>query len=168
MSSGELAEVGYVVRTHGVKGHLRIIFTVLIKELSVSEALFLLQKGNKMPFFIKEIEYLNPVEAFIQFEDINTKEDAGMFAKKPVFAKQEMLMQTEGDEETIEGYIVVDQDKNEIGRVVETLHMQEYDLLEVEYNGKNILLPFHDDIIINWDKNKKIICLNIVEGLLEL
>lgn len=168
MSSGELAEVGYVVRTHGVKGHLRINFQDNVKELSVSEALFLLHKGNKTPFFIKEIEYLQENEAFILFEEIHSKEDAQLFTKKPVYASKGIISPDAENEITFEGFIVKNQYDNEIGTVVATIHVHDYDLLEVAVNKKNILLPFHTDVIISIDEIHKVISLYIADGLLEL
>lgn len=168
MNPVNLAEVGYVVRTHGVKGHLRINFTKNIKELSVGEALFLLQKGMPAPFFIKEIEYLQGTEAFVLFEDITTKEDAQLFTKKPVYGPEENLVTQTEHEKNFEGFLVKDQNNTSIGNVLSSLDVQEYDLLEVDYNGKSILLPFHENIIIRIDEKKKVITLQILEGLLTL
>ncbi|MBC8046226.1 MAG: 16S rRNA processing protein RimM [Fimbriimonadaceae bacterium] len=169
MNPAELVEIGYVVRTHGVKGQLRILFDENIKELSVSEALFLLQKGKQIPFFIKEIEYINDQEAFILFEDIISKEDAQLFTKKPLWGKKDYLI--EGEEEgddAYTGYIVYDENNNAIGEVIAEYPMKEYALLEVLYNQKNVLIPFHEEIILLVDDTKKIIQLKLPEGILEL
>ena len=42
-------------------------------------------------------------------------------------------------------------------------------LLNIVYlNKKNVLIPFHEDFIISIDKRKKIVVMDIPEGLLEI
>ncbi|MBC8173175.1 MAG: 16S rRNA processing protein RimM [Chitinophagales bacterium] len=169
MNTDELSEIGYVVRTHGVKGQLRISLNENIKELLTGGALFLLQKGRQIPFFIKELEYINASDILVLFEDINSKEEADMYARKPVWGKKE-LMETELKKEET-GYIdfsVVDENKKEIGRVTDQIDMHEYELIEVEYNGKHILIPLHQETFIEADEKNKILCLKIPEGLLDI
>ena len=84
----ELTEIGFVIKTHGVKGQLRIAFNENIKELSVSEALYFLVKGVKMPYFIQQIEYFKDGDALVQVEELTNKEDAEYFTKKPVFGNK--------------------------------------------------------------------------------
>ena len=69
-----LVEIGYVIRTHGVKGHLRIAFDDYCKELSVSEALYFLVKGAYLPHFIAEISYFDNGDALVLLEEIQVRE----------------------------------------------------------------------------------------------
>ena len=71
--SNELVQIGYVIKTHGVQGHLRIAFDENIKELSEQEALYFLVKGNQIPFFIKTISYFKNGDALVLLEEITNK-----------------------------------------------------------------------------------------------
>lgn len=165
----ELTEIGFVIKTHGVKGQLRITFNENIKELSVSEALYFLVKGVKMPYFIQQIEYFKDGDALVQLEELNNKEDAEYFTKKPVFGSKDY--QLEEDEEEVTpflGYQVMDEIAGEIGTVIGYSDMGDYELIEVNFNGKDIMIPIHEDIIISIDEEKNILYLRIPDGLLDL
>ncbi len=165
----ELTEIGFVIKTHGVKGQLRITFNENIKELSVSEALYFLVKGVKMPYFIQQIEYFKDGDALVQVEELNNKEDAEYFTKKPVFGSKDY--QLEEDEEEVTpflGYQVMDEIAGEIGTVIGYSDMGDYELIEVNFNGKDIMIPIHEDIIISIDEEKNILYLRIPDGLLDL
>ena len=115
----ELTEIGFVIKTHGVKGQLRIAFNENIKELSVSEALYFLVKGVKMPYFIQQIEYFKDGDALVQVEEITNKEDAEYFTKKPVFGSKTYQLSEDEEEVTpFLGYQVVDEIAGEIGGVI--------------------------------------------------
>lgn len=165
----ELVEIGFVIKTHGVKGQLRIAFNENIKELSVSEALYFLVKGVKMPYFIQQIEYFKDGDALVQVEEITNKEDAEYFTKKPVFGNRSYLLSEEEEEVTpFLGYQVVDEIAGEIGNVIGYSDMGDYELIEVNFNGKDIMIPIHEDIIISIDEEKNTLYLRIPDGLLDL
>lgn len=171
MQTEKLIEVGYVIRTHGVKGQVRISFFENIKELSQKDALFLLLKENKIPFFINSVEYVNDTNAFIAFEGIDSKEDAELFTKKPVWATKNYSIEenekvTAG--EIFLGYTLQDKTTGKIGKVINVFDAQEYALAEVDYKGKNILIPLHKNILIRTDKKKKILYLDLPDGLTDL
>jgi 16S rRNA processing protein RimM len=169
VNSIELVEVGFALRTHGVKGHIRIHFNEDMKEFSAGEALFLLQKTQKIPFFIKTIEYLTDLEAFVLFEEITSKEDAATFTKKPVYAAANTKQETV--EETLPGltgYMVLDASGTAVGTVTDVDDLQAYLLLTVDYKGVAKLIPMHADITVSISHSEKTITLKIPDGLLEI
>lgn len=171
MQTEKLIEVGYAVRTHGVKGQIKISFSENLKELSQKDALFLLLKENKIPFFISSVEYINDTDVFIVFEGIESKEDAELFTKKPVWALKDYITAEKTgikSEQAFFGYKVQDKNTGEIGKVINVFDAQEYNLAEVEHKGKNILIPLHKNILIQTDKKKKILYVDLPEGLTDL
>ncbi len=170
MASDELVEIGYVIKTHGVKGFLRISFHENIIKLNVSDALFFMVKGNKIPFFIKGIEYLDNGNAFVLLEEINTKEHAERFTKKPVWGKAALFGRQDDEEQILTNYMnyKVVHEEGEIGTVSNFYEMQEYDIIEVDMRGKLIMIPVHDETIISVDDNNKILKLKLPEGLLDV
>jgi 16S rRNA processing protein RimM len=167
----ELVDIGYVVKAHGVKGHFKIILTQLVKELSTSEALYFLIKGNKIPFFIEEIEYINERDIILLLEGITSKERAQQFAKKTVWTSSKYLLEETVEEiqpNTYENYTVIDGNGTALGQVVNFFDMQEYILIEIVYKGKEVLIPVHDNSIIKIDEKDKTLILKIPEGLLDV
>lgn len=170
MAATELVEIGYVVKTHGVKGQLKISFNENVKELSAGEALFFLIRGEQIPFFIREIEYISNIEALVHLEDIDSIDSAGRFAKKPVSGKADLVEteNMEADTFDLTGFRIIDIQMGEVGKVANWYEMNEYILLEMDYLGKEILIPFHEETIIELDEVGKVIHMKIPDGLLEI
>ncbi len=168
MDRDELSEIGFVVRTHGVKGQVRINFNENIKELPQKGALFLSATGNYLPYFIQQIKYISETEALVTFEEINTKEDAMLIDKKTVWVLSAQVVSNKNSELNWIDFTVFDEHKKKIGTVSDFFEMQEYDLIEIIIEEKKILIPIHKDLIINLDIENKNVMLTIPEGLLNL
>lgn len=167
--SDELVEIGYVIKTHGVKGHLRIAFNENIKELSVSEALYFLVKGVQIPFFIQEIEYFKDGDATIKLEEFSNKEEAEFYTKKKIFGPTDYLTYKETEEEIpYLDYKVIDEMIGELGIVKGYHNMGDYELAEIDFNGRDLMIPLHDDIILEKDDQNKIIHVRLPDGLVDL
>ena len=65
-------------------------------------------------------------------------------------------------------YKVVDKNLGELG-TVQTVHsMQAQDLLVMDYKGKEVLIPVISEIVLNADKEAKVLNVNLPDGLLEV
>ena len=70
-------QLGYIVKTHGIKGQVVAFFDVDYPEdYEDLESVFLEQQGRLVPFFIDEIEPQQKGRFIIRFEDITTVEQA--------------------------------------------------------------------------------------------
>jgi len=164
---GQPAEIGYVIKTHGVRGFLRIAFKENCKELSKAEALYFLMKGAHLPFFIEDIEYAGDGYAFVKLEDLHNREEAEAFVRRPVFGPEEYLEAPEADEDNfLQGYMIVDVDAGEIGRVEYMQDMGAYYLLTILAEGRELLIPLHDDLIVEQNDAEKKIYMALPDGLL--
>jgi len=165
----ELVSIGYVIKTHGVRGQLRIAFAENIKELSETEALYFLVKGSQVPFFIKEITYFKNGDALVLLEDVNNMEDAGRFTKKELYGPEGYIAEEAyEDEDPWVGFVITDEKLGLLGTVTGSIDMGEYFLLELLFNEKPIIIPLHDVMIINLDEENKQIITHLPEGLINI
>jgi len=81
---------------------------------------------------------------------------------KPTKAKKKDLNQS------IIGYMILDETLGEIGPVEELMELPQQLLLQTHYNGKEVLIPAVEAIIVDIDDNKKVVKVNLPEGLLEM
>lgn len=169
VSTGALTEIGFVIRTHGVKGHLRVAFKENIKALSNSEALFFLINEKFVPYFIEEIEYLEGGNAIVLLEEVDSKEIAGKLAKSKVYGPSgyAIEMVTAPDPSYL-GYTVIDNQVGLLGEITDVTDMSEYLLLHINYNGNELLVAVHNDIIQTVDATKKILKIQAPEGFLDM
>jgi len=64
------------------------------------------------------------------------------------------------------GCRVLDENRNDIGSVVDTVSLPEQNLVVVEAMGNEILIPFVDAYILLFDVKENILIVKDVEGLL--
>ena len=64
------------------------------------------------------------------------------------------------------GCNVLDDNRNKIGSVVDTMSLTTQNLIVVETNEKEVLIPFVDAHVSLFDKKKNVLIVKDVEGLL--
>lgn len=164
----ELVVIGYVIKTHGVHGHLKIAFSDTTKELSEKEALYFFIKGSQVPYFIQSITYFKNGEALVLLEEITNKEDANRFTKQELFGPESYVVEEEFVEEEWVDFAIVDEEMGLIGKVIGSTDMGEYLLLEVMHNENPVLIPLHDDLIVKVDEEQQQITMRLPDGLINL
>ena len=163
--------VGRIVKTHGIKGEvtLRIDNDDFddIEELNY----FLLDLNDKLiPFFIENIGY-HSNKSFILFQDINTLEAASQLVGKAAYLPLDLLPEREGSDfyshEVID-FVVIDDEKGELGKVKEIIEYPTQSLIQIIKDDKEILIPIHEDIVKNVDREGKKICIKAPSGLIDM
>ena len=141
-----------------------------IENIPEMGSVFLEIEGKPVPFFISEIDYRGAETMKIIFAEYDKSGKNKQFAGCRVFLTSTV---EGGDSEpeftAIEGFTVIDQDKFIVGIVKAIIENPGQMMIEViSPSNKEVLIPLHDDLIINVDPDKKIIEMNIPEGLTEL
>lgn len=171
MTKDKCFYVGRIVKTHGLKGEvtLRIDNEQFddIEELNY----FLLDINDRLiPFFIENITY-HSNKSFVLFQDVKTLEAASQLVGKDAYLPLELLPEREGNDfyshEVID-FLVVDDEKGELGRVKDIIEYPTQSLIQIVINGKEILIPIHDDIIKDVDREGKKIMIKAPAGLIDM
>lgn len=156
--------VGEIVNTHGLKGELRIISDFKFKDKLFIEGRKLYLGKRKQEVLLKSYRKHKNYD-MVMFEGINDINDAIIFKNDDVFVKR--------DELDIDGYVDEDiigldvySDGNYIGKV-NSIIKNKQEILVIENNKKNYLIPFVDEFVKNIDLDKKIISVNLIEGLID-
>ncbi len=162
-------KIGYVSRTHGLKGEVTLIITEAIN-LELQKSLFLEIKDNLVPFFIAELSDRGD-KAFVKFEDINSIEQAtalkgcSIYAEKTVRPK---LKRGEFYDDEIIGFQVEDENSQPLGLVTEVVQSGTNRLLAINYLGKEVLIPINGPFINSINKTRKKIVVQLPYGFLDL
>ena len=164
--------LGSLVKTHAFKGEFSLAASVNLDELQIKTELVFLETGGQLvPFFVESFLITGTQSAILKLEDINSPEQAREWIHKKVFIplknvkKQGRKSRSEAD---LSGYRVLDENLGPIGKVVGLLENTANPLLEVDMNGKQILIPFQEGIILEVDHKKQLIRTSTPEGLLDL
>ncbi|MBA9076784.1 MULTISPECIES: ribosome maturation factor RimM [Rufibacter] len=165
-------QLGYIVKTHGTKGQVVAFFDVdFPEEYDELESVFLLINGKLVPFFIDDLNPQDKGRSIIKFEDINTPADADKLKGAALYLPLNQLPELEEDQfyfHEVIGYTVVDEQLGELGTVQTFFDLPNQDLLAMDYQGHEVLIPVQDEIILRTDRENKKLFVHLPEGLLEV
>ena len=163
--------VGKIVKTHGLKGEvtLRIDNEQFddIEELNY----FLLDINERLiPYFIENISY-HSNKSFILFQDMKTLEAASQLVGTAVYLPLELLPEKDGNDfysHEVVDFLVVDEEKGELGKVKEIIEYPTQSFIQIIINEKEVLIPIHDDIIKDVNRDERKIYIKAPNGLIDM
>ncbi len=163
--------LGKITKKHGFKGNLILHLETDEPELyNNMESVFIEKNGMLVPFFFETIGPHSKNKLLVKFEDISA-EDAEKLVNHPVYLPLDTLPELDDDMfyyHEIIGYKVIDNHKGEIGIVKNINDSGVQALFEIDFNGKEILIPVVDDWIAEVNKEERIIRIETPEGLIDL
>jgi len=165
--------LGYIARKHGLQGEVSVFLDVDYPEdYADMDSVFLAARDNDtlIPYFIEYIQ-LYDRKAVVKFEGIDTVEEAESLRSCQLYLPIDQLPQLEEHQfyyHEIIGYTIKDVNKGMLGTVQQIYEIPSHDLIGMEYQSKEVLIPIKDDIIIKVDKVEKWIEVDLPDGLLEL
>ncbi len=169
MNKQDCYSIGYISKTHGLKGEVTAIITEPI-ELDSIESVFLEIKGTLVPHFIKSFSDRTD-KAFIKFEDVNTIEQAMGLKGSTLYLSKSVrppLKRGEFYNDEIVGFVIEDENLGHLGFLKQVIQSGPSRLLEIDCNGKEILIPVNGPFIKSINKSKKTIKVSLPEGFLDI
>jgi len=163
-------QLGYVLKTHGLKGD--VVFEIDADNPAAyrkMESVFVELNKKLIPFFIERIQ-LNGSRAIVKFEDIDSMDDASKFKGARLFLPLDVLPKLKDGyyfHELI-GFKVIDNQEGELGVITGVFESGHQDLLAMEYRHKEVLIPLIDDIVTKVDKKAKTVYTSLPDGLLDI
>jgi 16S rRNA processing protein RimM len=166
-------QVGHITKTHGVSGELVLFLDVdEASEYADLDSVLLEVKGELVPYFIESIAIVKGSRAIIAFEDVDTIEQAERLINCGAFLPLDNLEpitdETRFYFHEIVGYQVVDEAEGELGIVQGVYAMNAQDLIAMDYQGKEILIPINSEIVRTVDRANKKLNVALPEGLLAI
>jgi len=160
--------VGKIVKIHGLKGEINALLEVEHPEQLLKKESFFVEINKKLvPFFVQKCS-IHSNKAIIKFEDVDSPESAQALVRSVLFLPASEYEPEEDSLLQIQGYIVMDANLGELGKVKEIYNTPGQDLLSMIYKEKEVLIPVNDNIILKADHRKKKLMVNLPEGLLDL
>ncbi len=153
---------GRTGKPHGLKGHVALH---IHKNLNWNKlrAFFLQSKNDILPYLIEDI-FETPKHVVVKFQDINSVDAAKKLSNTDVYIEKKFI---DEDELNYDEFTVTDILKNKkIGSVTKVLNEKTGQwIVVVGKNKKEILLPFHQDLIDKIDKHNKTIYYKAPDGI---
>ncbi len=163
--------LGRITKASGFTGSVTVKLDKTYTEYNnITEPVFLEIEGKPVPFFISESEYSGGDTMKLRFEGYETQERTAIFTGARVYLSGHApAEETDDDFQSFAGYHLVDQDNNLVGDIDEVIQNPGQLLLKViSPDKREILVPLHENLIISIKKRRKLIIMDIPEGLTEI
>ena len=173
MTKDDCYQLGHITKTHGVSGELVLFLDVdEPTEYADLESVLLEVKGELIPYFIESIAIVKGSRAIVAFEDVDTIEQAERLincgAFLPLNELEPITDETRFYFHEIVGFQVIDQEAGELGTVRGVYAMNAQDLIAMDYQGKEVLIPINSEIVRTVDRVNQKLNVALPEGLLEI
>jgi 16S rRNA processing protein RimM len=170
----EFVKVGKTQKAHGIKGELKLhVEDHFIDDLFETEALFVEIKGQKIPYFIENLQEGNAL--ILKLEGVDTRTESEQLMHKDVYMNRDdislsdEIIASEGlVYKFTEGFKIVDILYGEIAEIEEVVEFPQQEMAYVTFKNKTLLLPLHPNFVVEVDRENKILTMNLPEGLLDL
>ncbi len=165
----EMVPIGVIGKVHGLKGEVRfVVFTNVPEIIENLDEVFLYSEEKKRGFFLRiEGMRLGPKSILLKFEEFDTREDAEVLEGFKVYIRRDELPELGEDEYYYEEIYdcEVYEDGEDIGKVVDIIETGSNEVLVVEKDGKERLVPMIKDYVEEVDTEKKIIRIRKMEWI---
>lgn len=170
MTIEESFKIGFVAKTHGLKGEVTIQMTPECPDLTEVNSFFVEKNQNLIPYFLETVS-LKGDKAFIKLEDVDTIEQASDLKGCSLYlpkAEREKLGRGEFYNDEVVNFEVVDSEAGAIGLVTEVFESGPNRFLMIDHNGKEVMIPLNGPFIKSVNKSKKKISVELPDGFLEI
>ncbi|MEO5998692.1 MAG: ribosome maturation factor RimM [Chitinophagaceae bacterium] len=163
--------IGKIVATYGLQGELIVVHHLGKKTaLKGLTAIFLEQGRNEMlPFFVESSKIKSATEIYLKLEGIDTKEAAKIISQKEIWLTEDDFNKYASKSSAISllGYHML-QEGNDLGEILEVIEQNHQVLCRIDLEGKEALIPLHEQTLDRIDKKKKQVHVVLPEGLLDV
>ncbi len=168
----ELYQIGRFNKPHGVHGELLFTFTDDIFDRVDCDYVVCLIDGIFVPFYINEYRFKSNNTALLLLDGIETVEKARMLTGVDVFFPIKYIKEEQTEELSIQyfvGFTVKDLTHGVLGVIKMVDDSTPNVLFSVENEqGRQLLVPAQNELIIDMDYQKRTITFDLPEGLVTI
>ena len=161
-----MLRIGKVLKSNGTQGELVMSFLdILPEDIDLQEPVFIEFDGLPVPFYFESFTPKGSNRALVKITGVRSLKDADELTGADVYADYF----EEDPEEDFTGWTVLSQDGVRVGEVFDFEDIPGNTCLWVKRpDGTEVLLPFHEDLVLAVDNSKQTLSLTIPEGILDL
>ena len=165
--------IGYISKTHGLKGEVTVTThpEFVAEAVEDIESVFVEQNGRLVPYFIESIS-VQGSKAFLKLEDVSTIEQASALKNHTLYlpkSTRPKLKKGEFYNDEIIGFKVEDSEQGLLGFVTEVEQTGLNRLIQLKNDaGKEFLIPANGPFIKAINKTQKSIMVELPEGFLDI
>ena len=165
--------IGTIIKPHGLNGDMIIEVEQGFEDiLAESEYLLVEVEGGLVPFFISEegINFRSSTTLCLAFDDLDTAQKIRPYCGCKIFLHKDENSEQDSKEEFSEliGVAVFDKLRGKLGKIIRIDDFSGNVVLTIEHSSHEILIPFSEKLIIQFDEPNQELYLDCPEGLIDL
>ena len=164
--------LGKIAKKFSFKGELLIYLDTDEPELYENmESVFVEFNKNLVPFFIENSSLHKNDFLRVQFEDVDSEEEADSILNCDVYLPLSMLPKLSGNKfyfHEVIGFEIEDKRLGVFGKIVSINDTTAQPLFEVLNGEVEMLIPMIDQFLIKIDRENKKVIMDLPEGLVEM
>ena len=164
--------LGKIAKKFSFKGEVLIYLDTDEPELYENmESVFVEFNKNLVPFFIENSSLHKNDFLRVQFEDVDTEEEADSILNCDVYLPLSMLPKLEGNKfyfHEVIGFEIEDKRLGVFGKIVSINDTTAQPLFEVLNGEVEMLIPMIDQFLVKIDRENKKVVMDLPDGLVEM
>jgi 16S rRNA processing protein RimM len=164
-------KIGKLAASTGLKGEL-VLQHSLGKKTSLKglQAIFLEERKNSfIPYFIQSAKIKNEEQVILKLEGIDIVEDARKLTPREVWLDEADFRKFSKASSPIAllGFTMIHEGR-ELGEILEVIEQPHQVLCTLLINGREALIPIHEESLEKLDLKNRKVYVNLPDGLLEI
>jgi 16S rRNA processing protein RimM len=171
----DLISIGQYNKPHGVAGEISATVDVEASLLQALSCLVSDVDGIYVPFFINACRPKTAETVLLTIDGINNEREATRLVNHEIFAlKQEFQRESENADsdgyplDYFIGFDLCDVDGSRVGQIIDVDEQTENAIFIIDRDGTELMVPASDDLIVEFDLDKKLMVMDVPQGLLDL
>ena len=170
MNSKDLVPIGLIVKHHGLKGDLKVFLYNEDSKTLVSGITIWIKNQNNFNAHDVELIKGSKSKFLIKIKDLNNRESCSFLLKKEIYVSRFDFPDINEDEfyvNDVIGFNVQDDTGKVYGFLKDILLIASKEVLLVEYQNKEIMIPNVENFVKLFDFENKIVIINNIEQFIE-
>lgn len=172
INPNDLCPVGVITKAHGLKGEVVCQFHDKTFTDVPTDHLLLMVEGIPVPFFIANRRQRGAQGAVLQFDDVDSADQAAELVGCEAFMEKDRLNDSNAWEpfslRPLIGFTIEDTTAGKVGKIIDIDDQTANLLFIVETAaGNELLVPAHPDLIDDIDQEAAIITMHLPQGLID-
>jgi 16S rRNA processing protein RimM len=168
----EPVHVGTIIKPHSYLGFVKVafLFSGLESAIPPGSFLYLLFNKKPVPFRIEEIQWPDEKSALIKFADINSDAESALLRNIEIVLPEILISDAEDDQPEgaeLIGYKIEDANGNSLGEITDIIEGPQ-NLLQAVHLGRQYFIPFHPALVKKVFRKKRLVRVDLPEGLMDL
>ena len=161
-----MQRIGQVLKSNGRDGELLVSFIGIDPEdIDLEEPVFIEFDGLPVPFYFESFTQRGSSRALVRLTGVRSLRDAEELAGAAIYVEDDLY---EDEEEDLTGWTVLQADGTPAGTVSAHEDIPGNPCIWVETGHGEVLIPLHEELVLEVDEEKQTLRMEIPEGLLDL